>query len=100
MGDCGTGTKDEGNTPGKADLADSESETRGGDLVATLTSTTCCTRNWVRGSPLSLFVSFRFHFPHLHNPRIYCTSFFFRSSRRPRIIPDCCQLAAAALDPP
>ena len=34
VGDCRIGTKDEGNTPGKPDLADSESETRG-DLVAT-----------------------------------------------------------------
>lgn len=34
VGDCRTGTKDEGNTSGKPDLADSESEARG-DLVAT-----------------------------------------------------------------
>lgn len=68
MGDCDTGTKDEGNTSGRADLADSESETRG-DLVATFTSTTqhVATRNWVRGSPLSLFPSV-FIFPTYATP--------------------------------
>jgi len=91
VGDCRTGTKDEGNTPGKPDLADSESETRGGgDLVATVvtfTPTTTCgaARNWVRGSLLSLF-SFCFHFPPFTQPpQIFTLREFFYGSSRPRI---------------